>query len=91
MRNNWDEDAACRDSDLDDFFADSSRHEVEAALPGMALCRECPVQRECLDFAIKRKMDFGVWGGRTTEERKAIRAGRMVRAPKLTRAAGRPF
>jgi WhiB family transcriptional regulator, redox-sensing transcriptional regulator len=36
------------------------------------VCHACPVQRECLDFAIITKSDMGIFGGYTPEERKLL-------------------
>ena len=36
-------------------------------------CRSCPVRVECLDYAIEHRIEHGVWGGKDTEERQAIR------------------
>lgn len=37
-------------------------------------CEQCPVIDECLAEGMQER--FGVWGGKTPEERKAIRAAR---------------
>lgn len=36
-----------------------------------AVCKVCPVRAECLAEALKRSESFGVWGGLTTDERRA--------------------
>jgi WhiB family redox-sensing transcriptional regulator len=46
-----------RDADL--FFAESPA-DVEYA---KALCRACPIRRECLNEALQRREPWGVWGG----------------------------
>jgi WhiB family transcriptional regulator, redox-sensing transcriptional regulator len=38
-----------------------------------ALCSECPVQAECLEYALERREAFGVWGGTTERDRRKIR------------------
>jgi WhiB family redox-sensing transcriptional regulator len=40
------------------------------------ICGECPVAQECLKFAIDEKINFGVWGGLTGDERMKIRRKR---------------
>jgi WhiB family redox-sensing transcriptional regulator len=40
-----------------------------------AICAECPVQDECLRFALDADERHGVWGGFTTDERDMIRDG----------------
>jgi len=58
--------AACRDADPDTFFPSSKYAEREA----LALCRICPVQRECLDYAYEAKEVFGIWGGLSEKQRR---------------------
>ena len=71
----WEKDARCRGMNTNDFFP-----EVGANTVGFLrkFCDECPVVRECLDFAIENTMDYGVWGGTSVEERIAIRLGRKA-------------
>jgi WhiB family redox-sensing transcriptional regulator len=38
-----------------------------------AVCRECPVQSDCLDFALATNQDSGIWGGTSEDERRMIR------------------
>ena len=35
-------------------------------------CRTCPVQRECLAEALEGRMEWGVWGGMTERDRRAL-------------------
>jgi len=49
----------CRLVDPELFFAESPA-DVEAA---KALCRDCPLQAECLAGALERGEPWGVWGG----------------------------
>jgi WhiB family redox-sensing transcriptional regulator len=37
-----------------------------------AVCTGCPVRLECLADALDGRMDFGVWGGMTERERRAL-------------------
>ena len=36
------------------------------------VCTGCPVRLECLADALDNRMDFGVWGGMTERERRAL-------------------
>ena len=36
------------------------------------MCTGCPVRLECLADALDNRMDFGVWGGMTERERRAL-------------------
>ena len=54
-----------------------------------AMCSECPVRDECLDFAIKFRERGSVWGGLTDHERERYR--RELAVPeRLRRAAKAP-
>jgi len=45
-------------------------------------CGTCPVQQQCLDFALKTRQEFGIWGGTTEDERRTLnRASRKVNVP----------
>jgi len=33
------------------------------------LCRQCPVQKLCLDYAITAREPYGIWGGTKASER----------------------
>jgi len=35
-------------------------------------CRTCPVRTECLAHALDERIEFGVWGGMTERERRAL-------------------
>jgi len=64
----WREKAACLDSDPDIFFVDRG-HPITKA---RRICRDCPVQQECLDYAVTTDQNFGVWGGLRARERREL-------------------
>ena len=67
----WRDDAACSQEGAEpiDFHSEEPA-EIDRAL---AMCNECPVKRQCLQFALDNYERFGVWGGRTEVElRKAL-------------------
>lgn len=56
---------------VDLFFGGSdglpqSMRQIEMA---KAVCRQCPVQQDCLIFALQRHEPHGVWGGMARHER----------------------
>jgi WhiB family redox-sensing transcriptional regulator len=63
----WASQAACRTSDPDALF-------VQGAAQNRAkqVCRGCPVRTACLADALDRRTEFGVWGGMTERERRAL-------------------
>lgn len=78
--NNWREAAACRKEDPELFFpiglTGPGAMQAEAA---KAVCRRCPVVRECLEWALDAQMESGVCGGTTEQERRALRRHRPYR------------
>jgi len=75
----WTEDwtvaAACRSSGPDALF-------VQGAEQNRAkqLCAGCPVRTECLAEALDNQIEWGVWGGMTERERRAL----LRRRPNVT-------
>jgi WhiB family redox-sensing transcriptional regulator len=62
----WAMHAACRGMDSDWFFPGPDG-DTKAA---RRVCRGCPVQEECLDWALAAGIRYGVWGGHTEAERR---------------------
>ena len=60
------------------FFPDRGGSTVKAK----AICKECKVIEECLEFAVDRKERFGIWGGKSELERRAIRKERKMQPVK---------
>ncbi|MFF3354123.1 WhiB family transcriptional regulator [Streptomyces sp. NPDC002917] len=71
----WSERAACRSSDPDELF-DAAAGQNRAK----AVCTGCPVRTECLVEALDNRVEFGVWGGMTERERRAL----LRRRPDVT-------
>ncbi len=75
----WRDASICRDLDPSVFFpVGVTGVAIEQIARAKAICAECPVRTECLDFTIATKQDFGVWGGYDEEERRGMR--RRLRA-----------
>lgn len=66
----WMADALCAETDPDAFFPDKGGSSVEAK----RVCARCPVQQECLEYALTHDERFGVWGGASERERRRMRA-----------------
>jgi WhiB family redox-sensing transcriptional regulator len=73
-RDNWRNRAACRTEDPELFFpvSDVGPGAAQTA-EAKAVCAHCPVQAKCLDWALEAGLDFGVFGGTTEGERRALR------------------
>lgn len=80
----WRSDAICRDTDPDLFFPVGT---TGLALVQIArakeVCGECPVQVDCLDYALETNQDSGIWGGLSEEERRVLRRQYVARQKAL--------
>ena len=48
------------------------------------ICATCPVKTPCLDYALRNRIDHGVWGGTSERERRRILKARRIAAAKST-------
>jgi WhiB family redox-sensing transcriptional regulator len=79
----------CLSEDPDLFFPIGGINSGRATLQtdeAKAVCRHCPVTRQCLAWAVDMGPVEGIWGGTTEGERRAMRR-RAVRKPAAERAA----
>lgn len=67
VREAWVARAACTGVDPERLFVRGA-----AQREATAICRHCPVQMECLADALDNRVPFGVWGGLTERERRAL-------------------
>jgi WhiB family redox-sensing transcriptional regulator len=79
---NWRQFAACRGMVTDLFFpaGDVAAEPVAQAEHAKAICRHCHVRRECLEYALATNEQYGIWGGLTEAERRALRRKRRRQA-----------
>lgn len=63
----WAPRAACRQSSPDELFVRGA-----AQNDAKQVCRACPVRTECLAEALDNQIEWGVWGGMTERERRAL-------------------
>jgi len=72
----WRVRAACRGPETALFFPPTSveRKEDRDAREhrAKAICRECRVQRDCLDYAVGVGEMHGIWGGLNEAERRGL-------------------
>jgi WhiB family transcriptional regulator, redox-sensing transcriptional regulator len=86
----WQQLAACRGMELEDFFHPSGeRGHRRRAREDRAkrVCAACPVLESCRRWARAVQEPFGVWGGESEDERRAvIRAGQRAARLEACRA-----
>jgi WhiB family transcriptional regulator, redox-sensing transcriptional regulator len=76
MSTEWKADGNCRNEPPARFFP-SDGVGVEIA---RRICETCPVKAPCLEYALRNKIDHGVWGGASERERRRIlRQRRLAR------------
>lgn len=63
----WPAHSACRGVDPDRLFVQGA-----AQNRAKAICAGCPVRSECLADSLDNQIEFGVWGGMTERERRAL-------------------
>ena len=66
-REEWPQYAACAQRDPNEMFVTGAAQNV-----AKKLCAGCPVRLECLAEALDSGEQFGVWGGMTERERRAL-------------------
>jgi WhiB family redox-sensing transcriptional regulator len=69
----WIELAACRGLDAALFFPTRGEWTREAR----EVCGGCPVRAQCLEHALDAGEKFGIWGGKTERQRRAMRRARQ--------------
>lgn len=82
----WRERSACRDVDPSEFFAPHGSGLPDGSELARLLCATCPVQDECLEFALANPDTSGFWAGTNDNGRKKLRRLRRQDA-KLRQAA----
>lgn len=72
----WRRRAACRGPETSLFFPPSNterRDERELRESrAKAICRQCQVRRECLEYALRVGESHGIWGGLNETERRGL-------------------
>lgn len=63
----WAAAALCKQGSPDELFVrGAEQHKAKV------ICQACPVRTECLAEALDNRIEWGVWGGLTERERRAI-------------------
>jgi WhiB family transcriptional regulator, redox-sensing transcriptional regulator len=67
IRISWVSKARCSAADPDELFVRGAAQQKAAVI-----CRQCPVILECRADALDNRVEFGVWGGMTERQRRAL-------------------
>ena len=69
VQQEWQDQALCAQTDPEAFYPEKGGSTREAK----RICQACPVQDECLEFALANDERFGIWGGLSERERRRLR------------------
>ena len=75
LQTEWASQGSCVSNDPDALFVRGA-----AQQNAKVVCQKCPVIAECLADALDNRTEFGVWGGKTERERRAM----LRRYPNVT-------
>lgn len=78
----WRDSALCAQVDPEIWFPERG----ESNRAALAICRACPVRQECLQNALAFGDEYGVWGGTTSHDRRAMPKSPR-RGPNVRRAS----
>jgi WhiB family transcriptional regulator, redox-sensing transcriptional regulator len=70
----WASQALCRTIDPETLFVRGAAQRQAAVV-----CRHCPVMPECGAEALDNRVEFGIWGGMTERQRRAL----LLRHPEV--------
>lgn len=83
--NDWRLLAACRGMDPDVFYPERGGDTRQIK----AVCAECPVALECLNYALEMRETHGMWGGKSERERRRIRKDMDIPVRSVSRGSRR--
>lgn len=72
----WRANAECKGQPIELFFPESG--DIAASRIAKAMCAECQVQTECLEWALHNPQHYGIFGGLTAKERRRLRRQRGI-------------
>ena len=81
----WQLTAACRGMDSSRFFhppGERNAARQERITRAKAVCRCCPAIGDFLTHALKVQEPYGIWGGRSEDERAALLGVESLRYPR---------
>lgn len=65
----WQGKARCLEVEPEIFFPERGGSSKAAR----AVCNECEVRAQCLNYALSNREQFGIWGGTSERERRKLR------------------
>lgn len=71
-------DTPCSQSDPEMWFPENG---AASGVP-IGICNNCPVQAQCLEYALKHDIRYGIWGGTTARDRQLMKRRALSRRNK---------
>lgn len=68
MSEEWHDGALCATVDPEPFFPETT----EEAKVAKRLCKTCDVVEQCLQYALATDEQYGIWGAKSPNERRAF-------------------
>lgn len=72
----WRNHAACRTHPRKNIWFSNTRGNSTDAIEAKQVCRDCLVRLQCLAHALEFEENYGIWGGKSAEERRDIKRRR---------------
>ena len=69
----WVADALCAEIDPDLFMPEKGAKGREDTRAAIAVCRQCPVSAQCLEYALTNGIAYGIWGAHSAQDRDRLR------------------
>ena len=72
-KSEWSKQAACKKQTAT-FFPpeDNPKHTSIYYKRAIEICKQCPVSGECLLYSVENQIVYGIWGGKTPNQRKVM-------------------
>ena len=67
----WMSRGLCAETDPEAFFPEKGAPSRSAR----QVCAVCPVRDQCLEYAMEHDERFGIWGGTSARQRRALKKG----------------
>ncbi len=85
-RTPWMADAACNGKPTEWWFPARGQDWRKAK----TICETCPVQQDCLDYALSIPFIVGIWGGTTGKQRRELQQQTRIKQPEKPIRHGTP-
>jgi len=75
----WMDEAYCADFPIEWWYPSENGGSTPENRDAISICKQCPVQTECLEFALATDDRYGIFGGTTPQQRYEITHNKPLR------------